>query len=277
MEITNQTDNTGLVSIIMGIYNCEPFLSRAIDSIIGQAYENWELIMCDDGSSDRTYEVAQEYAEKYPGKIILIKNRVNQGLNITLNNCLRKARGEFVARQDADDYSYPTRFEKQVQYLRERPEVSFVSAGMYVNNGSEVIGLRLQKSIRPEASGFMHSNQFFHAPVMIRRDAITAVGGYTEDKRLLRVEDLNLWTKLYAAGFIGENMMEGLYEVWEDDLTYSRRKLKYRFNGAYAKILAIKMLRLPVYNYCFVAMGILKGFIPKAVYRHLHSGKARRG
>ena len=73
------------ISVIMGIYNCGSTLSEAIESIIAQTYTNWELIMCDDGSSDNTYEVAEEYAKKYPQKIKLIRHQINQGLNITLN------------------------------------------------------------------------------------------------------------------------------------------------------------------------------------------------
>lgn len=269
------SEKKGLVSVLMGIYNCENSLGKSIESILGQTYGEWELIMCDDGSTDNTYDIALKYAEKYPTKIKLIKNNKNVGLNITLNNCLKLAKGEYVARQDADDISLPNRFEKQINYLQLHEEIAFVSTGMIVNDGIKQIGLRLQKQIRPNKQGFMHSNQFFHAPVMIRRQALMEVNGYSVNKRLLRVEDYNLWTKLYAAGFVGENLMEGLYEVYENDATYNRRKFKYRINGAYAKILAIKMLKLPFYNYIFVLEGILKGAIPGFLYKKIHKLKLR--
>ena len=77
------------ISILMGIYNCAGTLNEAIDSIITQTCKSWELILCDDGSSDNTYSIAKEYAERYPNKIILIKNSKNMGLNYTLNHCLK--------------------------------------------------------------------------------------------------------------------------------------------------------------------------------------------
>ena len=271
-----KSESNGLVSILMGIYNCENILYKAIHSILDQTYENWELIMCDDGSSDNTYEVAKQYADQYPHKIKLIRNQKNQGLNVTLNNCLQIAEGEFIARQDADDRSLPQRFEKQVAYLRNHPDVSFVSAGMIVNDGEKKIGIRLQPEVRPSKNGFMKSNQFYHAPVMIRKNVLISVGGYSEDERLLRVEDFNLWTKLYAGGYIGENMMEPLYEVWEDSDTYGRRKFRYRVNGAYAKSLAIRMLDLPLYNYIYVVEGIGKGLVPGFIYRYFHTRKVKK-
>ena len=77
------------ISVIMGIYNCEKYLGNAIECILNQTYTNWELIMCDDGSSDSTYIIAENYKNKYPKKIKLLKNSTNKGLNYTLNRCLK--------------------------------------------------------------------------------------------------------------------------------------------------------------------------------------------
>lgn len=87
----------------MGIYNFADILNEAIDSIIAQTYTNQEFILCDDGSSDDTYDVAKKYVEQYPSKFVLIKNEANLGLNKTLNNCLELATGDYVARMDGDD------------------------------------------------------------------------------------------------------------------------------------------------------------------------------
>ena len=75
------------ISIIMGIYNCANTLPEAIDSILQQTYKDWEIVLCDDGSSDETYEVASDYQKQYPEKIILLRNESNTGLNHTLNRC----------------------------------------------------------------------------------------------------------------------------------------------------------------------------------------------
>ena len=100
------------ISILMGIYNCADTLSQAIDSLLSQTYPHWKLIMCDDGSTDNTYNIAKQYTKKYPEKIILIKNKKNMGLNFTLNHCLEYADTKYVARMDGDDVSLPQRFEK---------------------------------------------------------------------------------------------------------------------------------------------------------------------
>ena len=90
------------VSIIMGIYNCAATLPEAIDSILAQTFSDWQLVLCDDGSKDSTYTVAESYQEKFPNKIVLLQNERNMGLNHTLNRCLQIANGEYVARMDGD-------------------------------------------------------------------------------------------------------------------------------------------------------------------------------
>ena len=104
------------ISILMGIYNCAKTLPEAVDSILAQTYPNWELILCDDGSSDDTYAVAEGYRQQYPENIILLKNGRNMGLNHTLNHCLQHATGEYIARMDGDDISLPERFEKELNF-----------------------------------------------------------------------------------------------------------------------------------------------------------------
>ena len=101
----------------MGIYNCESTLERAIESIVNQTYGNWELIMCDDGSTDSTYEIAERYRDRFPEKIIILRNDKNMHLANALNKCLQAATGEYIARMDADDESLPERFEKQIMFL----------------------------------------------------------------------------------------------------------------------------------------------------------------
>ena len=122
--------NQPKVSVIMGIYNCEKTLSEAIESIIRQTYENWELVMCDDGSTDRTYAVADQYRKQFPEKIILLKNERNRKLSYTLNRCLQAARGELIARMDGDDISRSDRLQKQVDYLLSHPDLQVVGCAM---------------------------------------------------------------------------------------------------------------------------------------------------
>ena len=89
------------VSIITGIYNCADTLSEALDSILAQTYQNWELILCDDGSEDGTLLIAMDYLKNFPDRIRLLQNHTNLGLNKTLNRCLEQATGEYIARMDS--------------------------------------------------------------------------------------------------------------------------------------------------------------------------------
>ena len=114
------------VSIIMGIYNCASFLPVAIDSILEQTFKDWELILCDDGSKDDTYSVAKLYVDKHPDKIIQLRNEKNMHLAATLNRCLSVARGEYIARMDADDRCMPKRLEIEVAFLDEHPAIDCV-------------------------------------------------------------------------------------------------------------------------------------------------------
>ena len=261
------------VSVLMGIYNCQDTLSKAIESILTQSYPNWELILLDDGSQDSTYQIADEYRKKYSDRIVLLKHETNQGLNVTLNHCFQASKGELIARQDGDDVSLPERFEKQVEYLENHPACAFVSCGMYISNGETRVGVRIENRVRPTKKDVFISNQFHHATIMIRREALEAVGAYSEDRRLLRVEDYNLYTKLYAAGFYGENMQDIYYEVLENDDTYHRRKFRYRLNRAYAAFLAADMLGLPKWYKIFAVRGVLVGLLPGFLYKYLHTIK----
>lgn len=262
------------VSVIMGIYNCESTLSEAIDSIINQTYANWELIICDDGSSDSTFEIASELRNKFPNKIILLKNDSNMGLNYTLNKCLSKVTGEYVARMDADDISLPTRLEKEVDFLNNNPEYAIVSTGMICFDENGDWGRNLTKE-KPELKDIVKSTPFCHAPCMVRVKAYKDVNGYSVDKKLLRVEDYHLWVKMYEKGYKGYNLQETLYKMRDDRNATIRRNYRNRINEAYVKHLAIMKLKLPKWNYIYALRPLIVGMLPVSIYEVLHKRKMK--
>ncbi|MBR1626436.1 MAG: glycosyltransferase family 2 protein, partial [Bacteroidales bacterium] len=117
------------ITVIMGIYNCASTLVEALDSLYAQTYKNFKIVLCDDGSTDETYEVAKNYARN-KDNIILIKNDKNLKLAATLNHCLKYADTEYVARMDGDDISLPERFEKEIEFLDSHQEYAIVSCPM---------------------------------------------------------------------------------------------------------------------------------------------------
>jgi len=267
------------VSIIMGIYNCAPTLPEAIDSILAQTFTDWQLVLCDDGSKDDTYTVAKKYQNQYPEKISLLRNPHNMGLNHTLNRCLEAASGEYIARMDGDDISLPTRLEKEVTFLDAHPEYAIVSTPMIFFDETGDWG-RCYSIESPSKHDFIkHSPVHCHAPCMVRREAYLAVGGYTEDPRMLRFEDVNLWYKLYAKGYSGYNLAEPLYKMRDDQAAARRRGLKSRMNGVYVTYVGFKLFQFPWYMYGYVAIDVLKHFIkgimPEWLYLVFHKKSSK--
>ena len=262
------------VSVIMGIYNCATTLEEAIDSIVNQTFSDWELIMCDDGSQDDTLNVALSYKEKFPEKIVVLKNEKNLGLNATLNKCLAVAKGKYIARMDGDDVCSPERFEKELAVLESEPDIAIVSTDMAYFDESGTWG-KISHPTYPHGIDFLYETPFCHAPCMVRKEAYDAVQGYSVDKKLLRVEDYHLWMKMYKAGYKGKNIGEVLYSMRDDRNAYNRRKFKYRLNSAYVICLTIKELKLPVWGYARALRPIIVGLLPNFLYDKLHKWNLR--
>ena len=108
------------VSVIMPVYNGEKFISQAIESILNQTFVDFEFIIINDGSNDKTEKIIAKYKDK---RIKYFKFTKNKGLVYSLNFCLKKSKGEFIARMDADDISMPDRFTKQVKFLDKNESV----------------------------------------------------------------------------------------------------------------------------------------------------------
>lgn len=257
------------VSVLMGIYNCEKTLSDAIDSIINQTFTDWELIMCDDGSTDNTYKIARKYKDHYSDKIVLLSNNNNCGLNITLNNCLRNAKGDYIARMDGDDISSPTRLQEEVQFLDEHPEYAIVSMPMIYFDEDGVFKTGNQCG-EPLLQNFAKGTQFCHAPCMVRREAFLAVNGYSINQNRLRVEDWDLWIRMYEKGFRGFNLSKPLYWMRDDRNAFKRRQFKYRINEARVSVSAVNKLHLSKKYYLWALKPIIVGLLPSKLYMYLH-------
>ena len=252
----------------MGIYNCAATLQEALDSLYAQTFQDFEIILCDDGSKDDTYAVALENLRQHEN-IVLLHNEQNLGLNATLNKCLAVAKGEYIARMDGDDISLPTRFEMQVKFLDEHLEYAVVSAPMiYFDEHGEFRRGKGKGEI--VARDFVHGSPICHAPCMARTEVFRSVGGYSVDDRLLRVEDYHLWFKIFAIGHKLYMMDECLYMMRDDQNAYHRRTFKSRLNEAYVKHIGYRMIGLPFYYQVFTLRPILVGLLPKAVYKLLH-------
>lgn len=258
----------------MGIYNCSDTLIEALDSIANQTYKDWELIMCDDGSSDRTYEIAKEYMQKHQEyRIKLIRHKRNKGLNQTLNDCLKEAAGEYIGRMDADDISMPTRFEKEMKEFEKDSNLSIVGCTMIHFDKNGEWGVGKCQNVYPQKSDLVHGTIHSHATCLIKTEAMKAVNGYSIGKKLLRVEDWHLWIKIYASGRYGKNLKEPLYKMRDDQNASKRRKFRYRLNEAYMSRLAVSTFNLPKKMYLYSLRPILIGLLPMPLYNYMHRKK----
>ena len=251
------------ISVLMGIYNCEGTLKQAVESIRNQTYTDWELIMCDDGSTDGTYTLAKSLAQQ-DSRLILLKNDKNYGLNVTLNRCLEKATGSYIARMDGDDCCKEYRFEKQINFLIENVDFDIVSSSMILfdENGEWGVHSVIET---PQKEDIISGSPICHAPVMMRKECIDAVNGYTVDKHMIRVEDVNLWIKLYAKGYRCYNIQQPLYMMRNDKNALNRRKYKYRINSTYVRLKGCKMLGLGMKSYLKAFRPMIIGLVPASL------------
>ena len=143
------------VSVIIAAYNCENVVGEAIEAILNQTYENWELIICDDASTDNTATVLEKYAQ-LDSRITVLRNPENKKAAYSRNRCIEAAKGEYIAIEDADDWSMPKRLEKQVKFLDENALFDFVGTGgiSFDENG---IWSKLLMKNTPTSKDFLRS------------------------------------------------------------------------------------------------------------------------
>lgn len=263
------------ITVIMATYNCASTVTASIESIIEQTYSNWKMIICDDGSSDNTYEVIKSYEAKFPEKIQVIRNDRNRKLPYSLNHCLKYVTTDLVARMDGDDVSKPERLERQVAYLKAHPEVDLVGTGVEVFDGKRVVG-RIFKPNEPTVYDLAKASCFSHATILTYKRVYDALDGYSLKPEAIRVEDYELWWRFFEAGFKGASFDDILYTVLEDDSTMSRRAMKDRTNQFKVAYMYIRKLKLPLYYLIYPIKVVLTGLMPKFIYTLVHKQQLKK-
>ncbi|MGA2687141.1 MAG: glycosyltransferase family A protein [Candidatus Korobacteraceae bacterium] len=174
---------TPVVSVVMPTYNGERFLRPAIESILSQCCRNFELLVVDDGSTDRTPSILREFAAR-DDRVIVLTNLRNLGIATATNRGLAAARGEYVALQDHDDISLPHRFQTQLDFLRSHPDVAAVgsAATLIDENGDAYAEFPLPcEEIDIKWRLLFWGDAFHYTSIMVKRSALLEIGGYDED------------------------------------------------------------------------------------------------
>ena len=249
------------ISVITGAYNIGKCYSykKSVESILRQTFKDFEFVICDDGSSDNTWELLSELAEK-DKRVKLLRNKKNIGLAASLNRCIEASSGEFIARHDCDDISAPKRFEKQIDFFKTHKDISVLGCNVYLFDESGVWGKEnFPAVVRNE--DFLFTSPYKHGSVMFRREALINAGCYRVAKETYRTEDYDLFMRMQS-DCKGANLNERLYYFCEDHSAQKRRKYRYRLDEARVRYKGFKRLGLMPRGLPYVVKPLIVGLIP---------------
>lgn len=197
--------NRPMVSVIMAAYNQKCFVVDAIESVIKQSFKDWELIICDDASTDGTREILDRYRSMHPQKITILRNDRNSGVSIARNKAIQRSKGEYLAFLDSDDWWHEKKIELQLDALKntERPGLVFTKAGVKIDSSftekervfEEDFFSKLCKSDRIKKKSLIKENNICFSSVMIPRRVMDKVG-YFEEGLSYQIEDWILIQKI---------------------------------------------------------------------------------
>lgn len=238
-----------LISVGIPFFNAEKFLSKAIESVISQSYDNWELLLLDDGSNDGSLKIAKGFEQK-DNRIKVFSDGRNKGLGARLNELATLSNGEYIARMDADDIMHPIRLETQVQILIDNPNIDVLGTNAYVIDENDLVfGMRYR-----ENSGMTKVEHFIHPTIMGKKQWFL---DNPYDEKAIRIEDAELWyrTKQFS-NFMMTN--EPLLFYREFGTSYYPKYLKvipsliylnkkYPMDKFWSRVLIQSALNVPLY------------------------------
>ena len=254
----------GLVSVLMSVYNGAPTLEKAAASVLAQTYRNLELILCDDASTDDTWRIMQRIAAQ-DARVTIFQNKTNRGLGASLNGCLSRAGGEYIARQDADDVSDFDRIERTMDFLLSSG-APYAACGVRVFDDGGVWSTR-QYPQKITKHIIAQKNPFFHPTMVFRRAVLEGVGGYSETPETRRTEDYDLVMRLAAEGVIGENLPEILYSVYEPKEAYLRHNAKTRLCAVLVRARGLRAMGSPASDYIYLVKPLIMACVPRGMMR----------
>lgn len=213
------------ISVVMSVFNGKRYLREAVDSILNQTCTDFEFIIIDDGSTDGTAAILDSYIDPR----IRIIRQDNQGLTKSLNRGIQEATGNFIARQDADDRSFPNRLATQTAFLRSHEDITLVGSAVEVINGDGAVLATFRHPTDPEEirKTIGNYNCFWHGSVMFRRDSFISLGGY--DEAFVTAQDYDMWLR-FSERYRLANLTEPLYayRFTADSITVKRMVSQHR-------------------------------------------------
>ena len=216
------------ISLIMSVYNGEDYLRDAIESVLNQTFRDFELIVINDCSTDKTPEILKQF-EELDKRVKVHTNEVNLRLPSSLNKAISVAQGKYIARMDADDICLPHRLEKQYQFMENHPNVALSSCRfMTLKNGVISSGGCGGKCDHESVKALLLvTNPILHPGIIAKADAIRSLG---YDKNFTCTEDMELWTRFVMAGYDVEIMSDYLmiYRLHDKQITETTLEKQHR-------------------------------------------------
>ncbi len=256
-----------LVTILVAVYNGKDHIGEMLESVVLQSYTNFECIIVDDGSTDSTPTILNEYASRDSRFKILRKEQ--GGLTKSLNLGLAAAQGVYVARIDADDYMAKDRLEKQVVYLEAHQDVGLLGSAAYLVDGEGALrGTKmfpLENAVLKKI--LIRLNPFIHSSVMVRTGVMKSLGGY--DESFAKAQDYDLWLRLAqnaAIANLEEPLVYKRYHAGNISVTSERSQI---YHALRARFQAIRRGEYPLWNVVFLIrpalVCLMPGFARKVV------------
>lgn len=232
------------ISVLMSVYNGEAFLAQALESILGQSFSDFELVVVEDASTDRTAQILAQYQAK-DARIRVIKNTQNLGLTASLNRGLEVAQGRYIARMDADDISLPERFMTQYWFMEEHLSVAACgSLVRVIDETGKMLGEKnLALSYEDIKKKMLFNNQFIHSTLFFRASMLREIGGY--DETFQKSQDYELMLRL-CAQYPVVNLREKLlqFRLHADSLSWTGREQQK--SAIRARYMAIRKYHFPL-------------------------------
>lgn len=198
VELVTLYKNEPVISVVMSVYNGERYLKKSIESILTQSFTNFEFVIINDASTDKTDEIIKLYNDP---RIVYIKNETNIGQTKSLNKAIKISRGKYIARMDADDIAFPDRFNIQVEFLNENPTVKVVGSWyLIINESGKVVRKVCLPADSTEIKALLIASSpltfpyIAHPTVMIREEIFDDVGYYNE--KYYVAQDYDLWIRI---------------------------------------------------------------------------------
>lgn len=207
------------ISVLMSVYNSENFIEEAMDSLLGQKFRDMEILVVDDASEDSSLRILERYT-KLDKRVKLFKNNENKGLTKSLNFLLEKAKGEFIARMDADDISLPERLYEEYNYLKKNRDIFLIGTGAYNINEKGIILFKSEPLTTSEeiAETLPSGNCIYHPSIMFRNE------GYQYREKFIFSQDYDFYLTLLSIGKKLSNLETHLVKYRVNSSSISNKK-----------------------------------------------------